>query len=67
MHINRERRNQEHGSIWKTNILGRPTVMVFGEEDCQKLLRAEGRLVEVIWPDVTAQLVRLRFRQCHAR
>ena len=32
--------------------------MVFGEEDCRKLLREEGRLVEVIWPEVTAELVR---------
>ena len=32
--------------------------MVFGEEDCSKLLKAEGKLVEVIWPDVTAELVR---------
>ena len=37
--------------------------MVFGDEACQKLLRGEGKLVEVIWPDVTAQLVRLSFRQ----
>ena len=43
--------------MWKTNILGSPTVMIFGEEDCRRLLKEEGRLVEVIWPDVTAELV----------
>jgi len=44
--------------MWKTSILGSPTIMVFGAEDCSKLLKAEGKLVEVIWPDVTAELVR---------
>ncbi len=43
--------------MWKTNILGSPTVMIFGEEDCRRLLKEEGNLVEVIWPDVTAELV----------
>ena len=43
--------------MWKTNILGSPTIMVFGEEDCRRLLKEEGNLVEVIWPDVTAELV----------
>ena len=34
--------------------------MVFGEAECRKLLKEEGHLVEVIWPDVTAELVMLR-------
>ena len=45
--------------MWKTNILGSPTVMVFGEAECRKLLKEEGHLVEVLWPDVTAELVML--------
>ena len=32
--------------------------MVFDEAACRKVLKEEGRLVEVIWPDVTAELVR---------
>ena len=31
--------------------------MVFGEAECRKLLKEEGHLVEVLWPDVTAELV----------
>lgn len=31
--------------------------MVFDEAACRKVLKEEGRLVEVIWPDVTADLV----------
>ena len=34
--------------------------MVFGEAECRKLLKEEGHLVEVIWPDVTAELVTSR-------
>ena len=53
----REQRSAQHGDIWKTNILGSPTIMVFGEAECRKLLKEEGHLVEVLWPDVTAELV----------
>ena len=53
----REQRSAQYGEMWKTNVLGSPTVMVFGEEDCRRLLKEEGNLVEVIWPDVTAELV----------
>ena len=34
--------------------------MVFDEAACKKVLKEEGRLVEVIWPDVTADLVNRR-------
>ncbi|CAL8466560.1 g6096 [Coccomyxa elongata] len=50
-------RSAKHGKIWKTSILGNPTIMVFDEAACRKVLKEEGRLVEVIWPDVTAELV----------
>lgn len=53
----RAERSAQHGEMWKTNILGSPTIMVFGEADCRRLLKEEGNLVEVIWPDVTAELV----------
>jgi hypothetical protein len=54
----RDVRSAKYGKLWKTNILGRPTVMVFEEGDCRRLLKEEGNLVEVIWPDVTSELVR---------
>ncbi len=54
----RAARNAKFGKIWKTSILGSPTIMVFDEAACRKVLKEEGRLVEVIWPDVTAELVR---------
>ena len=50
-------RSAKYGKIWKTSILGNPTIMVFDEAACRKVLKEEGRLVEVIWPDVTAELV----------
>jgi hypothetical protein len=62
----RERRSAAYGSLWKTNILGNETIMVFGEEECRKLLREEGRLVEVIWPEVTTELVRVPAVAVHA-
>lgn len=34
--------------------------MVFGAAECRKLLKEEGHLVEVLWPDVTAELVLLQ-------
>ena len=55
--LRRADRNARYGAIWKTNILGSPTIMVFDEAACRKVLKEEGRLVEVIWPNVTADLV----------
>ena len=59
----RAERSAKYGKIWKTSILGNPTVMIFEEEACRKVLKEEGRLVEVIWPDVTAELVGCYIRE----
>lgn len=59
----RAERSAKYGKIWKTSILGNPTIMVFEEEACRKVLKEEGRLVEVIWPDATAELVGCYIRE----
>eukprot|EP00877_Chromochloris_zofingiensis_P015165 jgi/Chrzof1/9902/Cz04g20070.t1 len=50
-------RVKKHGPLWKTNILGAPTVMVYDEVDVKAVLAAEGKTAAVTWPDATAQLV----------
>lgn len=50
-------RYQKFGNVWKTSILGVPTVMVYGEENVSAVLKEEGRLVSASWPDATKILV----------
>lgn len=39
-----------HGSIYKSHILGKPTVFVTREEDILPLLLSEHKMVESDWP-----------------
>ncbi|GMH37159.1 hypothetical protein BSKO_05032 [Bryopsis sp. KO-2023] len=50
-------RYMKFGNVWKTNILGSNTVMVYGEKNVLSVLRREDVLVESKWPDVTKTLV----------
>ncbi|KAG2450528.1 hypothetical protein HYH02_005029 [Chlamydomonas schloesseri] len=50
-------RRERHGDVYKTNILGAPTVMVYGEEAVRAVLAAEDKLVASDWPEVTSTLV----------
>ena len=43
-------RMAEHGSVYKSHILGKPTVFVTREEDILPLLLSEHKMVESDWP-----------------
>ena len=47
-----EQRLAQHGKLWKTNILGGPTVMVYSEEDIRRVIAQgglRGRAGGVTW------------------
>ncbi|KAI8469415.1 MAG: cytochrome P450, CYP85 clan [Monoraphidium minutum] len=50
-------RTRRYGPLWKTNILGAPTVMVYADADVRSVLALDGRAVESWWPPGTAALV----------
>ncbi|CAH1783469.1 unnamed protein product [Owenia fusiformis] len=43
-------RRQSYGNVFKTHILGRPTVRVIGSENVRKILMGEHSLVTCQWP-----------------
>lgn len=45
-------RRQRYGDIYKTQLLGAPTVMVYGEDAVRTVLAAEDKLVASDWPSV---------------
>lgn len=45
-----DRRREQYGSVFKTHILGKPTVRIIGAENARKILMNENSLVESQWP-----------------
>ncbi|XP_035672700.1 cytochrome P450 26A1-like [Branchiostoma floridae] len=43
-------RHELYGDVYKTHILGRPTVRVRGADNVRKILHGENTLVTTIWP-----------------
>lgn len=52
-----KKKHQQYGSIFKTRLLGRPTVFVRGSEFNQFILSHENQYFEVSWPPSTAILL----------
>ncbi|GBF92089.1 cytochrome P450 [Raphidocelis subcapitata] len=50
-------RTRRYGPLWKTHILGAPTVMVYAEPDVRAVLAGDGAAFESWWPPATAALV----------
>lgn len=51
------KRRQLHGAIFKTHVLGRPTVMIHGVEANQVVLGNESKIFENSWPASTKALL----------
>ncbi|XP_067941875.1 cytochrome P450 26B1-like [Watersipora subatra] len=43
-------RREKHGHIYKTHVLGKPTIRVWGNENINKVLKNEESLVTMSWP-----------------
>jgi len=41
---------ERHGKIYKTHLLGQPTIRVIGAENIKTILLGENRLVTQNWP-----------------
>ena len=52
-----DRRRQRHGPIWKTHLLGKPTIFVSDVQAVRKILAAEHRLVRNSPPETFKQLL----------
>ena len=47
------RRREKHGPVYKTHLLGRPTIRVIGAQNVRKILNGEHNLVTSHWPTST--------------
>ncbi|XP_014661692.1 PREDICTED: cytochrome P450 26A1-like [Priapulus caudatus] len=47
------RRRAQYGNVFKTHILGRPTIRVMGADNVKKILTGDGTLVTSQWPKST--------------
>ncbi|KAL8616612.1 hypothetical protein ACOMHN_036644 [Nucella lapillus] len=45
-----KKRHRLYGNVYKTHLLGRPTVRVMGAENARKVLMGENSLVTSFWP-----------------
>jgi cytochrome P450 len=45
-----DRRRERYGNVFKTHILGKPTVRIIGATNARKILLNENSLVESQWP-----------------
>ncbi|KAI8478150.1 hypothetical protein Bbelb_441180 [Branchiostoma belcheri] len=45
------KRHALYGDVFKTHILGRPTIRVRGADNVRKILRGENDIVGTMWPD----------------
>lgn len=52
-----QKRQQKYGSIFKTHIFGRPTVVMVGAEANQFLFKNENKYVTATWPKTTRLLL----------
>ena len=51
------KRHQKYGSVFKTNIFGRPTIMMIGTEANQFIFSNEKKYFESSWPPSTTALL----------
>ena len=52
-----KKRQEKYGSVFKTNILGRPTIMMIGSEANRFILTNEKKYFESSWPTSTKTLL----------
>ncbi|XP_074641268.1 cytochrome P450 26A1-like [Tubulanus polymorphus] len=52
-----KKRRTELGNVYKTHLLGQPTVRVIGRENVRKILLGENKLVTTWWPASTRRLM----------
>jgi retinoid hydroxylase len=52
-----QKRHERYGSIFKTNILGSPTIFLKGNEAIQLVLTQENQYFQIQWPSSTASLL----------
>nr|ANP24202.1 cytochrome P450 family 26 member 1 [Branchiostoma lanceolatum] len=50
-------RHELYGDVYKTHILGRPTVRVRGADNVRKILHGENTLVTTVWPHSIRQVL----------
>ena len=43
-------RREKYGHVYKTHILGKPTIRIWGNENIRKVLKNEETLVTMAWP-----------------
>lgn len=43
-------RREKYGHVYKTHVLGKPTIRVWGNENIRKVLKNEETLVTMAWP-----------------
>jgi len=47
----------KYGTIYRTHIFGRPTIVVAGSEYVRKILLGEGSIVQTYWPSTTRRIL----------
>ncbi|XP_053406375.1 cytochrome P450 26A1-like [Mercenaria mercenaria] len=52
-----ENRRKEYGDVYKTHLLGKPTIRVIGAEGVKQILRGENTIVQTQWPVSTCILL----------
>ena len=52
-----ERRRKKYGDVYKTHLLGKPTIRVIGAECVKQILRGENTIVQTQWPVSTCILL----------
>lgn len=52
-----QHRRKSYGDIFKTHILGRPTIRVIGAENVHRILNGEHTLVTALWPTSAQSLL----------
>ena len=50
-------RRERYGEVYKTHILGSPTIRVMGAENVRKVLMGEHNLVATWWPSSVRQIM----------
>ncbi|XP_070540116.1 cytochrome P450 26B1-like [Ptychodera flava] len=48
---------QKHGPIFKTHIIGKPTIRVIGTENVRRILQGDGDIVEQLYPKTIRSLL----------
>lgn len=50
-------RREMYGHVYKTHVLGKPTIRIWGTENIRKVLKNEETLVTMSWPSSVTQLM----------